>query len=422
MNTSNTFRSILYSLFAIFALLASARIALAQGSLTPLGPPGPTMRTLDQIDAKLEKRTPISSLPFNITQPGSYYLTGNLTGVSGQSGVTVSTSDVTIDLNGFALTGVAGSIHGIEANAPSNVAICNGTIRNWGGSGIFAQPTSNSQFQNLRLSNNAEFGILGGPGSAIKNCVARENGESGIYVLPGSTIAHCTAEGNGRSGFFGNNSTGNVSHCSATGNGEDGISAGTVTDCDAFDNGGSGIRATTVIGCTTRDNESTGIIANTVTSSSAHSNGNAGINASMVTNCRASSNSLDGIVSPTVIGCTAIQNNRHGIRVGAMAKDNVCTGNGANGDGAGIHFSGDGVRIEGNNCYDNDWGIQSLPGTNGFIVRNSARGNSGTATNPGASASYDFDRATNTYGPVITVNGDMSANAATSHPGANIQY
>jgi hypothetical protein len=52
--------------------------ALPQGQLQPPpGTPGPTMKTLSQLDAKLEKRTPITSNgpAVNITSPGSYYLT-----------------------------------------------------------------------------------------------------------------------------------------------------------------------------------------------------------------------------------------------------------------------------------------------------------------------------------------------------------
>lgn len=59
--------------------------AFAQGSLTPPGAPGPTMLTLSQI----EPRTPISSAPFTITAPGSYYLTANLS-VTTNNGVTIS--------------------------------------------------------------------------------------------------------------------------------------------------------------------------------------------------------------------------------------------------------------------------------------------------------------------------------------------
>jgi hypothetical protein len=92
------------NLFVALALLALSTLnsqlstAFAQGSLTPPGAPAPTMITLQQI----EPRTPISSVPFTITTPGSYYLTTNLYSPSG-NGITVSANDVTIDLNGFAL-------------------------------------------------------------------------------------------------------------------------------------------------------------------------------------------------------------------------------------------------------------------------------------------------------------------------------
>jgi len=52
------------------ALFLTSRPCAAQGPLTPSGAPEPTMKTLGQVDP----RTPISSLPYTIDPPGSYYV------------------------------------------------------------------------------------------------------------------------------------------------------------------------------------------------------------------------------------------------------------------------------------------------------------------------------------------------------------
>jgi hypothetical protein len=53
-------------------------------------------------------QTAIASLPFTITNSGSYYLTKNLTYSTGSAGITVSADNVTIDLGGFSLVGTGG--------------------------------------------------------------------------------------------------------------------------------------------------------------------------------------------------------------------------------------------------------------------------------------------------------------------------
>src|SRR5689334_14299720 len=98
---------LLAAVVSTFSILPSA---FGQGALTPPGAPAPTMKSLDQV----EPRTPIPSLPFTITNSGSYYLTTNLTGQSGTNGITIACSPVTLDLSGFALTGVSGALVGVN--------------------------------------------------------------------------------------------------------------------------------------------------------------------------------------------------------------------------------------------------------------------------------------------------------------------
>src|SRR4051794_16844860 len=92
-------------ILALLSLLAVQASTQAQGLLTPPGAPAPTMKTLDQV----EPRIAITSVPINISTPGSYYLTGNLIGATNTAGIAIYTGNVTLDLNGFALKGGGGA-------------------------------------------------------------------------------------------------------------------------------------------------------------------------------------------------------------------------------------------------------------------------------------------------------------------------
>lgn len=257
METKRKRTRIVVSVFAL-ASLAVLSLMVYAGDLEPSAPPGPTMKTL----AEIEPGTPISSAPYIITEPGSYYLVANAQTTSNMfSGITIWASNVTLDLKGFSLIGDGTrGLHGIVIEGDyKNIVIRNGTIRNWGGNGVEAATATQCQAEDLRVIDNDGSGIhLPGDYQVVTRCVASGNGESastivsGIYVGKGSRVTGNTAEGNGESagrdvyGIFvgeGSTVTGNTAHRngdSADGDYVYGIyvsKAGTVTGNTAQDNG-----------------------------------------------------------------------------------------------------------------------------------------------------------------------------------------
>src|ERR1017187_8409666 len=125
MKTKFHYLFIALALLALSTLNSQLSTVFAQGSLTPPGAPTPTMKSLDQIEA----RTPISSVPYTISAPGSYYLTGNLA-VSSGTAITITASQVTLDLNGFTLSSTEATPTGtgilLEVGGNSDITIRNG--------------------------------------------------------------------------------------------------------------------------------------------------------------------------------------------------------------------------------------------------------------------------------------------------------
>ncbi|MFN0012237.1 MAG: right-handed parallel beta-helix repeat-containing protein [Phycisphaerales bacterium] len=325
-------------MFLSILVLAFSGVALHAGPLTP--PPGPvasTGKTLTEVEPRIAvnaTNTPgDADSVFRITQPGSYYLTGNITGVAGKRGVEITVSGVTLDLNGFDLVGVAGmgAFDGVSVIfvGLSNITVKNGSVRNWGDDGVDlgSAQASNCRVEGVAASGNATFGIHLWRGSAATKCAFFGNGLAGISTNAGCTISQCTAFQNTGVGI--NASAGcALRNCTVYDNGSTGIitsTGSTVSECTVYDNAGSGISVTT--GC-------------------------------LVADCTVRLNGVDGIV------CSA----------SAVIRGNACSNNGNGGDGAGIHATGGDNRIEGNTCTGADRGIDvDLAGN--IIIRNTCSGN-----------------------------------------------
>lgn len=341
--------------------LTLAAPALAGPLDPPIGPVTSTGKTLTEV----EPRTPINAANtpgdsdatpslFKITQPGSYYLMGNVTGVINKSGIEVAASNVTIDLNGFELVGVTGtaSVHGVYATGTglTNITVRNGSVRNWGGYGVNLSPTlvSRGEVRAIRSDNNATGGFFLHSYFNVTDCSAASNNGVGFFAVNSCNFSRCTASGNAGNGFAtsgGHTLTECVSYGSTGGGGFQCGTETTMRDCSSHNNAGVGVfvgTGSTVSGCTVRTNEGVGIAAS---------------------------------------GATFIHHNS-------------CTANGLGSNGAGISISGANARVENNHCAENARGIETnssrsridgnscvsngvsfvINGTDNLVIRNTASG------------------------------------------------
>jgi len=436
----------------LLTLNAEFSNSFAQGSLTPPGAPGPTMKTLSQI----EPRTPISSLPYTITAPGAYYVTTNLTGVSGTNGITIAANDVVLDLKGYSLLAVPGANDGILVSGNrTNLWIGNGTVRGWGLDGIDALNSQSSRFMDLTIVGTGNTGMRPGPTSFLTRCTSIANAQEGFLAFDHCYLSQCTARNNGAAGISAGNDC-RITDCQAQFDNSDGITTGSgcsISGCTSAghtNNNASGISTSTgcsidhcavannyngisagadslISICTALGNLNFGISLSSnsvVTASAASGNANFGISIvganSTAKGCVASSNAANGIVLygrySTVEGCTASGNLFSGITVladGCLALNNTCDSNGSGiGGNAGIAcFSSVSGRIEANHFSNNkSFGLYVDAGsTHNIITRNIA------VTNTVQTTSYSVNTANNDFGP-------MGRAATATSPWANLQY
>lgn len=221
--------------------------------------------------------------PVQITQPGSYRLTGNLD-VSGQpsatdvDGIWINSADVELDLNGYSVRGPVSCTFngsGVGCSVPEGtgdgirifergVTVRGGAVSGMGRYGVWCDTDAQCLVQDMVVSNNASIGMVlfqssatvlrsrvflnrtsgiaaNGRGVIIKDSEAFENGGSGIETSSGIVVDSAIYD----NVLFGVSASNGL----VSGNRiNDNLAAGLVCNsCNAqdnviVDNGGSGIQ------------------------------------------------------------------------------------------------------------------------------------------------------------------------------------
>jgi len=308
-------------------------------------------------------------------------LTSDLTGVAGQSGIVIESDGVTLDLNGFSLVGVPGSLHGVSGTTLDSATVVNGFVRNWGGVGIDTQGFG-WRIDGVTAIGNTSSGMDLGNGANVTRCVSRDNGGHGIDADGLAVII----------GFV------------AVNNGANGVSCGgVIADCFSSDNGGAGYSVanhTVVRDCVARRNTFDGIDTGSscvVTGCTAMENGRTGI-----------SIGNDGLARDNV----SQGNSRHGIQVGGRGHvvGNTCNDNGFGAGWGGVAATGAMSRIEGNHCVNNINGVL-VTGSQNVVYRNTVSG----------SVTLNYNVAPgNALGTILNVS--AGGFVSTSEPWANFEH
>jgi hypothetical protein len=309
----------------LIVLLALPTLGFAQGTLTPPsgafvgGAPAPTMKSLDQIEA----RTPLGAVggsfaAISIDSPGSYVLLGNLS-VRAGDGITINSDNVTLDLNGFTISSSANPASGIAisiSGAYSAISIRNGHIRGTTNYTDYPTPTfTGGGFNSGIVSGFAYSRGQGATGIAVVGVAA-----TGIRLSSeGSTITDCTVTICGGSGL----SSTTVHNSSAITCGAYAISAHAVANCYATcvapSSGYSGIYAQTVTNSFGTSTSGNGIYAETATNCYGTSTSGTGLSVDVATNCSGQSTTGTGLLARVATGSAGNSTSGSGLQVSECA-------------------------------------------------------------------------------------------------------
>jgi parallel beta-helix repeat protein len=155
------------------------------------------------VEINQAKVTAAGGFPYKITASGSYRLTSNLNPPASTDGLDTSASNVTIDLNGFAIIGPGSSTispTGVSATGENDVTVENGTVT---GFGIGVEVGEFGIVRNVHADVNGS-GIQAGDNTVIEDCTANNctlTIEPAINCGPACTISGNTANGNAAMGI-----------------------------------------------------------------------------------------------------------------------------------------------------------------------------------------------------------------------------
>jgi len=242
-------------------------------------------------------RTLITSVPYTANSPGSYVLNSDLSLTTSQPAITVNADNVTIDLDGFVLSGSiqAGTDNdGIYCKGKRNIEIRNGTLANFGGAGVRVEADGSAESRAVRLigirakSNNSYGAYLTGDASLVKNSTFVGNGGGpGLFVGDGALVVDCVVN-------YNNLGIQATTDC-------------TIRSCEIYDNASIGIQMEQAVG---------GLIE---------------------------SNTISGNTAAAI-----------DVGSGVIIRNNLVSGNNSSGTSiAAVMVEGYGNRIENNNVYKN---------------------------------------------------------------------
>jgi hypothetical protein len=181
--------------FAVDGVIEINQAAVKAGNITPGDTPG---------------------FPATLSLPGSYRFTGNLdvrgeTSPEDVTAVTVTSDNVSLDLNGFAIIGPvtctvnptnctpAGQGSGVDTSN-TNITVRNGTIRGMGQYGVRSLG-QDARVEALQSIENRAIGIFLFLGGRAERCEASRNGGDGIRMMAGAIAVANEVAQNGVDGI-----------------------------------------------------------------------------------------------------------------------------------------------------------------------------------------------------------------------------